>query len=179
MKAVSTIFSWLGAIASSIYAIIVFKKGTYNINPVLFWIFFVALSLIRLLLLICRNSEIESGHKVRCGVWTLLLVSTIGGILTFCIDDGYRSYHHSDSPDDMTPLDRLSKITKYENQLSNGEISMEQYKHKMALLDGDFRYDSKQLTEEEKINIIRQYKELLDEGSITEEEFNKKKKEIL
>lgn len=175
MKAVSTVFSWLGAIVSSIYAIYVFNKGTYNISPVLFWILFVALVIIRLIILCCRNSEIESGHKVRCGVWTLLFVSTIGGILTFCIPDENKQYTSSG---EMTPLERLSKITKYEDELSRGEISMEQYKSKMAQLDGE-KYDSGELTEEEKINIIRQYKELLDEGSITEEEFNKKKKEIL
>ena len=179
MKTASTVFSWLGAITSSILSIYLFNRGTYNIRPVLFWILFVAISLIRFIILVCRNSEIEAGNKVRCGVWTLLFVSTIGGIMTFCIPDEHRSYNRGNSPDDMTPLERLSKITKYENQLSNGEISMEVYKQKMALLDGNAQYDTNQLTEQEKINIIRQYKELLDDGLITEEEFNNKKKEIL
>ena len=139
---------------------------------------FVAVVIIRLIILCCRESEIESGHKVRCGVYTLLFVSVIGGILTLCIPEENKQYRSSG---EMPPLERLSIITKYENELSNGEISMEEYKRKMAQLDGepDEQYDPKKLTEEEKIRIIRQYKELLDENLITEEEYNKKKQEIL
>ena len=104
MKLASTIFTYIGAVLTTIYALINLIGGTvilttqctsYGCNLVLvrqpspswLWIFFVIGIILRVIILVWRHHSIKNGKKVACGVCTLLFVSLVGGILTLCIPE--------------------------------------------------------------------------------------------
>ena len=55
--------------------------------PTWVWVLWVIFVIVMLIILIWRQTAVENGHKVGCGVCTLLFVSVIGGILTLCIPE--------------------------------------------------------------------------------------------
>jgi hypothetical protein len=108
MKTAASIFSWLGGIATTIYAIVTVAKGidvpviyqtcgyygctsTIGVqhlgSPGWLWFLLIFSIIVRLIILIWRQYATSNGKKVGCGICTLLFASTIGGILTLCIPE--------------------------------------------------------------------------------------------
>lgn len=189
MRTAASVFSWLGGIATTIFGFIYLSQGqtatyqqcnyyygcsTYTQKvayPTWVWVLWVIFVIIRLIILIWRQVAVENGNKVGCGVCTLLFASLIGGILTLCIPEdqlgGYTSssYHSSSS-------------YRPSSSSSSSSYSSSSYRPTTST-SSSTQTTKKVLTEDEKIELINKYKKLLDDGVITEEEFEKKKREIL
>lgn len=109
MRTAASIFSWLGGIVTTIIGFVTLSQGqtvavtnTYY-NPYYgyssstttqqvpydtwVWVLWVVFIIVRLIILIWRQSAVANGKKVGCGVCTLLFASLIGGILTLCIPE--------------------------------------------------------------------------------------------
>ena len=210
MRTASTVISWIGGILSIIVLAIFLSRGIQVYDrwgyrtepfPAWVWIIFVIYIFVDIAVLIWRETQLEKGHKIACGILTLIFSSKLGGIFTLCIPEEqiyvrrYRprtSYSSSTfsthTGEELSPLERAAKIKEYDEMYEQGKLTMYEYNKKVALLDGR-EFDTQKeepvkntFDEEEeskKLGIIRQYKELLDEGIITEEEFNLKKAAIL
>ena len=185
MRTAASVFSWLGGIATTIFGFVYLSKGqtvtytTYNYYygysqstqtvpyPAWLWVLWVIFVIVRLIILIWRQVAVENGNKVGCGVCTLLFASVIGGILTLCIPEdqlgGYKpsSYHSSSS---YHPSSSSSYGSSYRPTTSTSSSTST---------------TKKVLTEDEKIELINKYKKLLDDGVITQEEFESKKSDLL
>lgn len=55
--------------------------------PVWAWLLWILYELVGFVILVTRPTMIDSDHKVACGVLTLLFISVLAGIFTFCIPD--------------------------------------------------------------------------------------------
>lgn len=181
MRTAASVFSWLGGIVTTIFGFVYLSKGqtvtytTYNIYygysqstktapyPTWLWVLWAIFVIVRLIILIWRQVAVGNGNKVGCGICTLLFASVIGGILTLCIPEdqlgGYTSssYHssssyHPSSSSSYGPTTSASSSTPTTKKI---------------------------LTEDEKIELINKYKKLLDDGAITQEEFESKKSDLL
>lgn len=85
MKAVASVFSWIGGVATVIivwfsFAPLFGYNSTYILIPLI-------LTILDLIILIWRQYATSHGSKIGCGVCTLLFCSVVGGILTLCIPD--------------------------------------------------------------------------------------------
>ena len=83
MKVASTVLSWIGGILTVSYIFIpllAYGASEYLYIPIIYGIFV-------LIILIWRQVAVACGHKVACGVFTLIFVSLLGGILTLCISE--------------------------------------------------------------------------------------------
>lgn len=91
MKIAASIFSWLGGATTTIIAFVIVGTGVYvppNFTAkIAIWVALVILAIFRLIILIWRQTSTSFGEKVKCGIFTLLFVSVIGGILTLCIPE--------------------------------------------------------------------------------------------
>lgn len=96
MRIASTIFTWLGGLATTILAFVSVSNG-YQVGkyhqqtPGWLWAVLVGAAIFRFIILMWRQIAIHNGKKIAPGIFTLLFVSVIGGILTLCIpeDDLY------------------------------------------------------------------------------------------
>ena len=163
--------------------------------PAWMWVLWVIFIIVRLIILIWRQIAVGNGNKVGCGVCTLLFASLIGGILTLCIPEDQltdfptSNYHPSTSYSSSVTYNRTSALSmaakekEYNEQFSNHEITKEEYDSKMAKLNMSrpiaASKPSSPMSESNKIELIERYKKLYDAGAITEEEFAKKKAELL
>lgn len=165
MKTAASIFSWLGGIATTIYAFVMLSQGQivtkyyYNYYgggyyqtervpfPTWVWVLAIIFAVIRLIILIWRQKSVEEGNKVGCGVCTLIFASVIGGILTLCI-----------------PEDQLGGYSNYPNkyQTHSKYVSRAPKKYSMT----------------ERREKIEANNELLSRGVITRAEYDRRKKEI-
>ena len=176
MKVAASIFSWIGGIITTIVGFVTLSRGQtvtyysyyngYSYTqqvPYDSWVWFlwIIFLILRLVILIWRQSSVSRGYKVGCGVCTLLFVSLIGGILTLCIPNDQLSENYvpasSYKPTITTPIPPI-------------EVDSESRKP-ATLIDP--------LTEQEKADLILKYKKMCDEGIITQEEFEAKKKDLL
>lgn len=85
MRTCASIFSWIGGVATSLiefFSLI----GLARESPGIGWVIFI-LIVFNLIILIWRQCAVSGGKKVASGVFTLLFVSLIGGILTLCIPE--------------------------------------------------------------------------------------------
>ena len=180
MKTAASVFSWLGGIATTIFGFVYLSKGqtvTYQQcnyyygcsnytqkvpYPTWMWVLWVIFVIVRLIILIWRQVAVENGNKVGCGVCTLLFASLIGGILTLCI-----------------PEDQLIEYTPSSHHSSSTYSSSYSSYRPTSSTPSSTQTAKKTLSENEKIELINKYKKLLDDGTITEEEFNSKKSELL
>ena len=108
MRTAASIFSWLGGIVTTIIAYVNVAKGidvpvTYQYyngwsysyqtvnqhqaSPGWLWALLIIFAIVRLIILIWRQSAVANGKKVGCGVCTLLFASILGGIFTLCIPE--------------------------------------------------------------------------------------------
>ena len=110
MKLASTVFSWLGGIATIVFEFIMLSTGTdatrtyyyYNYSlgysipyttkvhvdtPGWLWALISVFAFAQLIILIWRQVAIMNGKKNASGVCTLLFCSRLGGILTLCIPE--------------------------------------------------------------------------------------------
>lgn len=105
MKTAASIFSWLGGIATTILVFVNLSKGVEVVTtyynpyygyynqvsnqpyPSYVWILAVIFAIVRLIILIWRQSATNNGKKIACGVCTLLFASLLGGIFTLCIPE--------------------------------------------------------------------------------------------
>lgn len=204
MKLAATIMSWIGGIITTVIAFVTLSLGltvvytngynTYTSKadyPNWVWVVAIIAAILRLVILIWRQYSVSEGNKVACGICTLIFCSVIGGILTLCIPEselyGYshstRSSSYKPTPTKLTPLDRALLYKEYERQLRDGEISRQEYDRKTAILEAKAEkpasQSQKKPSEDEKIELLTKYKKLCDDGVITEEEFEKKKKDLL
>ena len=106
MRKTSTIFCWIGAVATTVFAFIFLAQGvdapvtrctygyggascTTSIQHVGYawwvWVLVIIGTMVRIILLAFRSSWLDSGSKVGLGIATILFVSVVGGILTLCI----------------------------------------------------------------------------------------------
>ena len=179
MKIAASIFSWIGGVLTTIIGFINLNRGqivtrfnyatghSYTEHVpyetwlwILWWIFVI----VRLIILIWRQSSVNKGYKVACGICTLIFCSLIGGILTLCIPqyqldgDYYASSYTSTPVPPVTPL--LKKDSFEDNMVKPADIV-------------------ETLSEQEKADLILKYKKMLDDGIITQEEFERKKKDLL
>lgn len=82
--------------AANVIAIISFLINTIGVLiiilvtrsfPVWAWLIWILYELVGFVILVTRPTMIDSDHKVACGVLTLLFISVLAGIFTFCIPD--------------------------------------------------------------------------------------------
>lgn len=201
MRKVADVFTYLGAVIDVVYLWIALGvlQATTGISPLIFLIPFFYMVLV-IVILVWRHKALEDGSKVGCGVCTLIFISPVGGILTLCIPQTtYYHYHSTPSYSNhqisnsspsfsqkVTPLERALKVKQYDEQLQKGQITKSEYDRRIAILDGK-PYTPPQpkpkveepKTEDEIIELIYKYKKLLDEGAITQEEYDAKKKQLL
>ncbi len=85
MRTCASIFSWIGGIATSLIEFFSLV-GLTRESPGIGWVIFI-LIVFNLVILIWRQCAVSNGKKVASGVFTLLFVSLIGGILTLCIPE--------------------------------------------------------------------------------------------
>ena len=253
MKVAASIFSWLGGLVTTIYGFYYLSQGTtvtvqhysyyygytYTTEQVPYpswvWVLWVVFLIIRLIILIWRESAVKNGNKIGCVVCTLLFASLIGGILTLCIpvDQPTHKYYPKTYSSNVSSTNEVKKEepefkfvqVKEETDLPIGSfveiingfyaaevgqrvndgdlcevidvygekirISVDHISSKFAATtDRDNillkvknpKYgidDDEPQKPTDKFEEIRKYKELLDEGIITQEEFDKKKEELL
>lgn len=180
MRTAASIFSWLGGIATTIFGFVFLSRGqtvtqtqcnyygchTYSENvpyPGWLWALWVIFLILRLIILIWRQIAVGNGNKVGCGVCTLIFASVIGGILTLCI-----------------PEDQLGEKLSPLNHSSSAYLSSpSSYKQTPSVSSKPSPTAKKTMTEDERIELIRQYKQLLDDGVLTQEEFDSRKRDLL
>lgn len=246
MKGAASFFSWLGGIGYTILGFVLLSRGqtvaytTYYSSgyygytypqtsyhnvpyPTWVWVLWVIFVIFRLIILIWRQSAVESGNKVGCGVCTLLFVSLIGGILTLALPvtssysshssssysssssssssySGYTPYSSSPTHSDDRKIswDQRNKEVEVHKQIYlKGAISKEEYERRVRELDARvYNKPAEEVIEEEKpkerpaaddfsldddeiADLIGKYKKLLDDGAITVDEYNEKKKQLL
>lgn len=170
MKTAAAIFSWLGGIGNIVATAIVVVYYHYIFNklgiyvpeidisdtsyPIVLWFFWGIFSIIQISILGWRGYSVEKGHNVGCGIITLLFVSFLGGLLTLCI-----------------PRKQFMVANYYNNNNTNTYSSSGNLNQSQV--------DDKKEKENQSIELIKNYKKLLDDGIISQEEFDKKKKELL
>ena len=103
MRKCSTVFTWIGGILSPIILIVrgfmgvvptevrtspysYYTKIEY-VTPGWLWAIFIALIVLDIIGLIWREVSLRNGKKIGCGIFTIIFVSKVGGILTLCIPD--------------------------------------------------------------------------------------------
>lgn len=105
MRKCADIFTWIGGILTPIYYIVYgcigvlttkVKNGLYNVTyerytPTWLWVIFIIMIVLDVVGLIWRQLALKNGHKVGCGVFEILFVSKVGGVLTLCIPE-YQLY---------------------------------------------------------------------------------------
>lgn len=167
MKTAASVFSWIGGLLTAViywvsFGILASQSNTaFLIIPALY-------TIVDLVILIWRQVAVEDGNKVGSGVFTLIFCSTVGGILTLCIPESQLRGSASSSS--------YSTSTNYAS--STPSYPSVTYKS-VPKTSSTPQASQKAPSEKEKIELVREYKKLLDEGAITEEEFAKKKKELL
>lgn len=208
MKTASNVISWIVGIIESIVSAITLSNGIdlphtscsyggcttttlHQPTPAWLWVIFVIALIVRLIILIWRIVSLNYDNRIAAGIFTLIFVSVIGGILTFMIPEEHSRYYYENrykttsSSNYLSPLGRAQKMQEYEKQLENHEITYDDYKKKVAALDekkNDTNAPSKEsnkMNDTEKVEAIAKYKTLLDSGAITQEEYDKKKEELL
>lgn len=206
MKIAACIFSWLGGVLTTIVWLIallepatltVYFLDYYYSEPLsvgpgtwaVFWVFLVG----RIAILVWREIATRHGRKVGCGVCTIIFCSVVGGILTLCIpiDQLYvfpKSTPSSSTTSSSNVLLKQERIELNRSLLMNGVITQEEFDRRVAEINTKFDSETPEpqpatletpLTEQQKIDLIQQYKKMYDEGIITLEEFEAKKKELL
>lgn len=156
MKKAASVFSWLGGLFTVVISFIFFIRGYkvehlgyYEAYPPYVWIIWGIYIVVMLAVLVWRQFSVEFGHKIACGILTIVFVSKIGGILTLCIP---KSQLNGDDDEETISKDTDVSLKRTKKEITNEEV---------------------------KINLILKYKEMLDNGIITQEEFEKKKKELI
>ena len=170
MKTAASVFSWLIGIVRMIFDIFylplalasatlikqllpnsdILTVGTDSLSS-FFWIVTFISFISKIVILIWRQVSVASGHKVGSGIFTLLFVTLIGGILTLCIP---------------------------ENELNNNQYSPYNVTNNINI-PADNKQISIKNTEDDIIKLLTSYKKMFDDGVITQEEFEKKKAELL
>ena len=189
MKTAASVFSLIGASLQIIASLIVLLAGqsvTYYYDgtikttpyPGWVWLLWVLDIIVKVIILFWRYNSVEDGYKIGCGICTLLFVSFLGGILTLCIPEyeltGYYSRYSSNySRQNNANTTAYAVPESNKNNQSASEIlSQKRY------LNPDVKKVS--ITEQEhNLRLIKAYKELLEDGVITQEEFDQKKEELL
>ena len=190
MRTVASVFSWLGGLLSNILVFISFFD-MMELAPalVLVPIFYLIITLI---ILFWRESSINSGKKVACGVMTLIFCGAIGGILTLCIPyhqlgKPKKTITYAESTKHVSALDRAYLISQKEKS-QDRHPRIVNLTHEANLKakenlnnDGFSTSEANDKTDNEKriISLLNDYKSLLDNGAITKEEYEQKKKELL
>lgn len=84
MKTCSTIFSWIGG---ALTAFLSFSNvlGYIETDMAYLVIIPIVYTLIDLSVLLWRQHSINNGHKIACGICTIIFCGVVGGILTLCI----------------------------------------------------------------------------------------------
>ena len=189
MRTVASVFSWLGGLLSNILVFISFFD-MMELAPalVLVPIFYLIITLI---ILFWRESSINSGKKVACGVMTLIFCGAIGGILTLCIPyhqlgKPRKTITYTESTKHVSALDRAYLISQKEkSQDRHPKIVNLTHEANLKSNQNNINNDEKPILndelEKEKniISLIQEYKKLYDDGAITKDEFELKKKELL
>ena len=189
MKTVASVFSWLGGLLSNISVFITFV-GMMNFAPalILIPIFYLIITLI---ILFWRESSVNSGKKIACGVMTLIFCGAIGGILTLCIPyhqlgKPKKTITYAESTKHVSALDRAYLISQKEkSQDRHPRIVNLTHEANLKSNQSNINNDEKPILnnelEKEKniIYLIQEYKKLYDDGAITKDEFELKKKELL
>ena len=223
MKTAASIFSWLGGIVTTIIAAVTLSQGQTVTNyrydsyggvgvyyatqekvpyPGWVWVLFVIFAIIRLIILIWRESATSNGKKTGCGIMTLLFCSVIGGILTLCIPEeqlygsssSYKpvsDYHEQGTyikPEPTKTHSVESQEQRIENNrtlLAKGIITQEEFDQRVQEIKNEYKNTipkekpKGQLSEEEIADLIIKYNKMKDDGIITQEEFENKKKDLL
>ena len=169
MKTAASVFSWLGAVITTIISIIsislgqivtrtYYDHGTYSTvqervpYPGWIWFIFVVIVILRIIILIWREYATSNGKKVGCGVMTLIFCSVIGGILTLCIPE--EQLYGSSSYKPISTSHVIDTYTKPETTITTPQ------------------------SEEAKKQRIEANRNLLVKGIITQEEFDNIVREI-
>ncbi len=221
MKIAASVFSWLSGIFNIIFAVINMNVLFNFLSPALSIIVVIIFTLLTFAILIWRESSAAYGDKIACGIFTLLFVSLIGGILTLCIpidDSGSTSVYstNNNSPyvssyDLMRMLaeeaeGREKRINANRNLYKKHIITYEELERRVHAIDPTAPVFPPEQTatqsattetatseneqesaptavninaENERVELIKQYKEMFDNGIISDEEFTKKKNELL
>ncbi|MDY6367180.1 MAG: SHOCT domain-containing protein [Clostridia bacterium] len=178
MKTAASVFTWLGFGIGVVVIIAVLAVG----EPVMYydydyygeiyyytghipysagiWCAMIGVLGIGLGIAIYRQKSVEEGHKVACGIITLIFVSIIGGILTLCIPENelngysvnnipaqnntvntmiksvniYQNKPYKPLQASLSERDKTNKLNLYGSMLQKGTISQSEYEEKVALL---------------------------------------------
>ena len=173
MKTAASVLSWIGGIITAvslwvscgIYASQFHLSGLLAI-PAVYMI-------VDLSILSWRQVAVNRGNKVGPGVLTLIFCSVIGGILTLCIPESQLLGTVSYSSNSASATNQGSSTS------SDFFLEYSPYNQQTPTTSPTSQTSQKTLSEVERIELVKEYKKLLDDGAITEEEFAKKKKELL
>ena len=173
MKTAASVFSWIGGIITAVSLWVSF--GIYASQSYLSGLLAIpaVYMIVDLSILIWRQVAVQRGNKVGPGVLTLIFCSAVGGILTLCIPEsqllGTVSYSSNSA----------SATNQGASTYSDSFLEYSPYNQRAPKTSSTPQTSQKAPSEKEKIELVKEYKKLLDDGAITEEEFAKKKKELL
>ena len=245
MKKAASIISWTIGILEIILGFITLALGysetkLYYYNgywrqtsqtvafPIWAWIVFIVFVIVRLLILFWREASVENGHKIACGIVTMIFISVLGGIFTLCVpieedDDANKKrpywYNDPSAPQDMLENPFSNSKRSKELQLARtffdkGIITQEEYDNRVKEIntrfdsfvneygadadpspsfktadsttaDADVSESERQEDIDNSANdsedspddnssLLKQYKQLLDDGFITQEAYDAK-----
>ena len=139
MRSTSDIFTWIGFSLNIIVIAAVFiilRESLEMPFSLLLIIPSCLLIAIDIVILAFRSKAIEEQHKVLIGVLTLLFVSVVGGILTFCIKNENKISHaKNEDKNKLSPFDRATEYEKQEKLFRDGKISKEEFDKRIAILN--------------------------------------------
>lgn len=160
--------------------------------PTWLWIIFIVATVIRIIILFSRPFMLDNGNRAGAGVLTLFFVSFIGGILTFCIPDSdlvepegltntTTTHYVVEKPKYFTEAESEKEKEILRSIFNKGAIDIDEYNQRLNEINAKTIKDKKPAkpTPAEKADLIIKYKKMLDDGTITEEEFNKLKSKII
>ena len=154
MKIASTIFSWLGGIVNLVYGLIFLFKGV-NVNGVRYsyapwvWFLFFAFIIANIVILIWRQIVVENGDRaIACGVFTIIFVSIIGGILTLFVKEADFASIEANKEEEhklnlknikYTQKEASELINANKNLLSKGIITKEEYDQRVMDISANIK----------------------------------------
>lgn len=135
MRTFSTVLTYLECIATTILSF-VFVNGSLVFIPILGII-------IRISLLYLRENLLNKGNRTGAGLLTLFLLSVLGGIFTFCIDDKDLKKKEKapvvKRQPALSPKEKELAIEDLKHSLATGRISEAEYHKRKNEIEGNRR----------------------------------------
>lgn len=202
MKKAASIVSWIEGIASIILIIIHFSTGrfTFESEPVYVsgegyveqmvvervpyprWVWALVIPfIIAVIVILAFRETVDANNKLILGVLTIIFVNLIGGILTLCIPDSELCQNNIittqssyGKPRYSSPDSRAAKVNALVKRMEKGEITMEEYRRELDLLNQESKKNLSQgsITPVGRASRIAELDKKLANGDISREEYD-------